>query len=162
MKRVAMIVVILGLSLLRAQDDFDPCAHPTREVRLRKGDSFPAKCDSLMVLSRVQWRNLHDEAKYMKDLAGMESLLAGKLDEQVQAQKRAVDAQARHIRIQDSLLDVSVTNVGRATALVDTAVKNTDKAIAEIRAQRLKTILFSALFLFAGTGGGFLVGKALD
>jgi hypothetical protein len=162
MIRIALIVIALGLSHLLAQDDFDPCVHPTREIRLRKGDAFPAKCDSLMVLSRVKWRKLNDDAKYMQDLAGLESRLAGKLEEQVQAQKRAVDAQARHIHVQDSLLDVSMANMDKATALVDTAVKNTDQAIAEIRAQRWKTILFSAFFLFAGAGSGFLVGQVWD
>jgi hypothetical protein len=162
MKRVVLILIALGLSPVRAQDDFDPCVHPAREIKLRKGDLFPAKCDSLMVLSLAKWQTLHDDAKYMQDLAGLESRLSGKLGEQVQAQKRAVDEQARHIRIQDSLLDVSKINVDKATAMVDTAVKNNEKAIAEIRVQRLKTILYSAFFLFAGAGGGFVVGKAWD
>lgn len=140
-----------------------PCQQQKGFAVLEKGKQYTVRdCDSLYAVHPSlfeQYRFLYAEVARLNALDSMNADLEKQYQETMKTYDNMVSELQTFINTQGTAIDKFDGALVRADSLIVRSTANTDRAVEEIRKERLKGRLLMIGGILAGTVTGYLLGK---
>ena len=142
-----------------------PCQDIKSFAVLIKGNQYTvSQCDSLYAIHPSlfqEYRNLYVEVERLRQLDSLNADLSEQYKETMSTYEGMIQELKGFINVQDT----AITKFDRSLVLADTLIsqstRNTDRALDEIRKERIKGRLLMIGGMLAGTLTGYFLGKGL-